>query len=122
MGLFTPWLGEQIRPKDAYYAVKTVIGMIKGATFRTRIASAPRIWALLFERGGESLVALWSLDDGVSLAIEDPSMVQGVTSMVGTPVLMSKGRLMLSGRPLYLEAKLEDAGRLEEQLRRSLPR
>jgi hypothetical protein len=122
MGLFTPWLGDQIRPKDAYHAVKTVIGMLKGAAFRERIESAPRIWALLFERAGEALVALWSLDDGVSLTLEDPSMIQGVTSMVGTPVLISKSTLRLSGRPLYLRAGLEDIGRFKEQLRRSLPR
>ena len=96
--------------------------MIKGAAFRERFESAPRIWALLFERGAEALVALWSLDDGVSLTLEDPSMVQSVTSMVGTPVLTAKGELRLSGRPLYLKARLDDIDRLKEQLRRSLPR
>lgn len=96
--------------------------MIKGATFRERLESAHRIWALLFERGGEALVALWSLDDGVGLKIEDPSMILGVTSRVGTPVLIADNTLKLSGRPLYLRTGLKDMARLKEGLRRSLSR
>jgi hypothetical protein len=108
MGLFTPWLEGRPRPKDAYFAVKTVIGMLDGSTFRERLDLGSRVWALVFERNDEALVALWSLDDGVTVELTGASMIQSVTSMVGTPVLVSGNRLRLSGRPVYAKARRAD--------------
>ena len=145
MGLFTPWLGDRIRPKDAYFAVKTVIQMIGDSTYKERIALAPQLWALVFERGEEATVALWTVGDDTVMTLDDSSMVKSVTSMVGTPVLVSdhelpaavlKGAngevaftedrpldwagpntLRVSGRPVYLKTDMQDLDRLKAQIR-----
>jgi hypothetical protein len=116
MGLFTPWRDGQIRPKDAYFAVKTVIEVLNGSTYKSRLDTPPRIWALHFERGGEATIALWSLDDGVAVKIDDPSPVKGITSMVGTPVLITKDPLRLSGRPLYLKLDAKNVEQVKRQI------
>jgi hypothetical protein len=145
MGLFTPWLGDRVRPKDAYFALKTVVQMIGGSTYKERIDLTPGLWALVFERGEEAVVALWSVDGEVVLTLGDTSMVKSVTSMVGSPVLLSdrdlpdavlKGAngevvvredrkidwdgpntLRLSGSPMYLHADRKDLGMLGKQIR-----
>ena len=117
MGLFTPWRKGQIRPKDAYFAVKTVIEALSGSTYQDRIETPPRVWALHFERGDEASIALWSLDDGVAMKTDDLSAVTSITSMVGTPVLITKDSLPLSGRPLYLKTDRAHAERLKQQIR-----
>ena len=147
MGLFTPWLGDRIRPKDAYFAVKTVIQMIGDANYKERIALTPQLWALVFERGGEATVALWSVDGDRVMTLDDISMVKGVTSMVGTPVLVSAkalpaavlrgangevaftedrpidwagpNTLRVSGRPIYLKVSMQDLDRLKAQIRKA---
>ena len=133
-GLFTPWLANRVRPKDAYFALKTVIRMIGDSRYRERIDLASKIWALVFERENEAIIALWSLGGNVVMTLGDTSMVKSVTSMVGTPILISdrelpdatlKGKngevivredrpidwngpntLRLSGRPIYLKTGL----------------
>ena len=145
MGLFTPWLGGRVRPKDAYFALKTVVRMIGGATYRERVDLAPDLWALVFERGDEAIVALWCVEDDVVMTLGDSSVVKGVTSMVGTPVLISdrelsdavlkdgngkvivrEGRridwdgpnaLRVSGRPIYLRVDMKDLSLLKTQIR-----
>jgi len=145
MGLFTPWLGDRVRPKDAYYALKTVIQMIGESTYKERIDVDSAIWALVFERGKEAIVALWSVDGDVVMTLGDTSTIKSVTSMVGTPILISdrelpesllKGKdgqvivredrkidwdgpntLRLSGRPIYLKADTKDLERLRTQIR-----
>ncbi|MBN2293784.1 MAG: hypothetical protein JXM70_15255, partial [Pirellulales bacterium] len=119
MGLFTPWRDGQIRPKDAYFAVKQVIKVLRGSAFKERIETPTRIWALHFERGDEAIVALWSLDDGNAMILGDTSMITAVESMVGTPVLVEKGLLPLGGRPIYLKAALKDVEKLKEQIRKA---
>jgi hypothetical protein len=141
MGLFTQWLGDQVRPKDAYFALKTVIRMIGESTYREQIDLPPGLWALVFERGGEATVALWSVDGDVVMRLDDTSMVKGVTSMVGSPVLISANELpesvlrdanggvivredrsidwsgpntlRVSGRPIYLTAGMQDLDQLK---------
>ena len=122
MGLFTPWRKGQIRPKDAYFAVETVIEVLSGSTYQSRIDTPPRVWALHFERGDEATIALWSLDDGVTMKIDDLSAVTSITSMVGTPVLIAKDALTLSGRPLYLKTERAKAEQLKQQIRRKSTR
>jgi len=150
MGLFTQWLGDRIRPKDAYFAVKTVIQMIGESAYRERIDLAPDLWALVFERGDEATIALWTVGDDVVMTLDDSSMVKGVTSMVGTPVLISDrelpeavlrdanggvifredrpidwagpNTLRISGRPIYLKTAVQDLDRLKTQLREARTR
>ena len=145
MALYTPWLGDRVRPKDAYFAIKTVVRMIGESTYKERIDLTPELWALVFQRDNEATIALWSVDGEVVMTLGDTSMVRGVTSMVGTPILISdrelpvsvlKGKdgkvivredreidwdgpntLRLSGRPIYLKADMEDLDRLETQIR-----
>ena len=119
MGLFTPWLRGQLRPKDAYFAMKTVIEMINESTFRERLELGSRTWALVFERGEEATVALWSLDDGVTMRLPDASAIQSVTSMVGTPVLVSDGSLPLSGRPVYVKTPRDHLDSLKNAIGRA---
>ena len=70
---------------------------------------------MAFTRGDEATVALWSLQEGVTIALEDTSMIRDVTSMVGTPVLVDAGRLPLSGRPIYVRTSLSNLPRLKAQ-------
>jgi len=119
MGLFTPWQDDQIRPKDAYFAVKTVIEVLNGSTYEGRIDTPPRVWALHFARGDEATIALWSLDDGIAVQLEDPSPVKSITSMVGTPVLVTNSPLTLSGRPLYLKTDSKSVEQLKQQIGRA---
>jgi hypothetical protein len=149
MGLFTPWIGDRIRPKDAYFAVKTVIQMIGESAYQERLALAPDLWALVFTRGDEATVALWSVGADVVLKLGDTAMVKSVTSMVGSPVLISAeelpaaelrdangglivredrpldwdgpNTLRLSGRPLYLKMSLPDLDRFKAQIRDAQP-
>ena len=116
MGLFTPWLEGQVRPKDAYFALKTVIQVLSQSAYKGRIETPPRVWCLHFERGSEATFALWSLDDGITMTLQDVSILKSVTSMVGSPVLVNS-RLEVSGRPLYLRCDAHDAERLNQQIR-----
>ena len=116
MGLFTPWREGQIRPKDAYFSVKTVIQVLNESTYKERIGTPPRIWALHFEKGDEATVALWSLDDGVTMTLEDSLMLKGVVSMVGTPMLIKDNAFPLTGRPIYLEADAKDSQPLKARI------
>ena len=145
MSLCTPWLGDRVRPKDAYFAVKTVVRMVGDSTYTERIDLTPDLWALVFERKAEAVIAIWSVSGDRVLTLGDASMVRSVTSMVGTPILISdrqipeaalRGQdggiavredrpidwagpntLRLSGRPVYLTADLKDLARLKAQIR-----
>ena len=118
MGLIGP--GEfpgQHRTKDAYYAVKTVVAMLNEAQYVKRLDLGDDIWALVFQRGDESFIALWSLNDEVTVNLRDPSMIAGTTSMVGTPVRVSTDApLQVTGRPVYVAAQPERIGELETAL------
>jgi len=124
MGLVTPWQlkgQSQItqRPKDAYFAVKTVIEMIGDSTYHERIATDPNIWALVFLHKSKAVVALWCPNDNIKITLKDISMIRGITSMVGTPVLVAP-RLSLSGRPIYLECDLDKIDMLKKQIRQAV--
>jgi hypothetical protein len=116
MGLFTPWLEGQVRPKEAYFAVKTVIQALDQSAYKGRIETPARVWCLHFERGDEATFVLWCLDEAMTMTLRDPSIIKGVTSMVGTPVIV-KGSLAMSGRPLYVRSTGTDAARLKQQIR-----
>jgi len=119
MGLFTPWLPDMVRPKEAYFAIKTVFAMLNEATYLDKIDLGSRVWALVFRQGGEATVALWSLDDGVAMALSDVSKIKSVTSMVGTPILIENNKLPLSGRPIYVKAELANLDWLKNQVRQA---
>ena len=116
MGLFTPWLEGQVRPKDAYFAVRTVIQVLDQSAYKGRIETPSRVWCLHFEQGSEAIIVLWCLDDDITMTLENTSILKSVTSMVGTPQLV-KSRLTVSGRPLYLRSDASDAERLKQQIR-----
>ena len=107
----------QLRPKPAFYSLRTVVEMIGETTYRGKIEmDSSRIWALKFQRDAEAIVALWSQDEDVTLPLQDASMIESVTSMVGSPILLSGNELHLSGRPIYLQVAAEDLASLQWQL------
>ncbi len=116
IGIYSNWGNGQTGPKTAYYALKTVIQMIDGSTYRQRIDLGRRIWALAFTGKAEALIALWSLDN-VTLTIKDSSIIKSATSMVGTPVLIANNQLKLSGRPIYLSVDPKNLDALKSQIR-----
>ena len=116
IGIVGPWVAGQNRPKDAYFAVKTVIAMIGRATYQGRIDLGPRLWALAFTRDDKATVALWSLDDGITMKLTDTSKITGVTSMVGTPILIRDDALQLTGRPIYVHCNQQDLDALRQQI------
>jgi len=115
LGLCATWVGG-VYPKPAFFSLKTVIKMIGETTYEGKIDMGSRIWALVFKRGREVTVALWSLDEGVTLELEDASMIRDITSMVGSPMLVSN-TLTLSGSPIYLKVSVGDLGQLKKQIR-----
>ncbi len=120
MGLVTPgWMEGQSRPKDAYFAVKTVIKMLDQSTYKEKLDLGSRIWALAFQREKDAFLALWSLDEDVVMQLKDASAIQSVLSMVGTPILMSGNTLKLSGRPIYLVVDRDKLEALELQVRQA---
>lgn len=114
MGLFTPWFAGP-RPKDAYFAVKTVVEVMRGATFKERVPSRDDLWALAFERNGSTTLALWTTGGDTSITLADTSMIESVTSMVGSPVLI-KPALLVSGRPIYIRTTSERYSELKAQI------
>ena len=147
MSLYGPWLGGRVRPKEAYFSVKTVVGMVGESTYTERLDLGPDLWALVFERDEEAVIALWTVGEDRALTFGDTSMVAGVTSMVGTPILISgtdippaelKGAggqvlvredwpidwdgpntLRVSGRPVYVTVALADLPQLRDELQRA---
>ncbi len=119
MGLFAQWQPDMVRPKDAYFAVKTVFKMLNEATYRGKLELGSRVWGLVFTRKNEAMIALWSLDDGVRMVLEDASKIKAVTSMVGTPVLVEDNGLPLSGRPIYLSVDPGNLETMKDQIRRA---
>ena len=118
MGLHSPWMGHN-RPKDAFFSVQTVIRMLDQSTFVEQIDLGPRTWALVFERGPNAMIALWSLDDNVTMQLEDASMIKEVVSMVGTPILVADKQLSLSGRPIYVQLDANNLDAAKAQVKRS---
>lgn len=116
IGIVSEWPAGRHRPKDAYFAVKTVIAMIGESTYLGRIDLGARVWALMFEREEAATVALWSLDDGIALQLDDTAMITGVTSMVGTPVEVRNDTLLLSGRPVYAQCDARDLDALRQRI------
>ena len=120
IGIYLTYGNQQIAPKTGYYSLKTVIGLLKGATYRESLNMGQRIYAMTFSRKDQAFVALWSLDDNVTLPVDDISMVKGITSMVGTPMLVTKN-LPLSGRPIYLTVDAGNLDRLKRQIMAACP-
>ena len=115
LALCGSWVGG-VRPKPAFFSLRTVIKTIGETTYKGRIDMGSRIWALVFQRDSKAIVALWSLDDGVTMVLEDASMIDSIISMVGTPMPVSD-RLPLSGRPIYLHVPVEALDRVKKQIR-----
>jgi hypothetical protein len=107
----------QLRPKPAVDSLRTVVEMIGETTYKGRIEmDSSQIWALKYQRDSEAIVALWSLDEDVTLSLQDTSMIESVTSMVGDSMLLSDDELQLSGRPIYVKVAAENLALLQGQL------
>ncbi len=119
IGLVESWAGG-IAPRQSYFSVKTVIQMLRGSTFVGRIDMGERIWALKFERKDDAFIALWSLNDNVTLTLKNALMIKGITSMVGTPVLLRNNTLQLSGSPIYLQVDKNQLQTLADQIQQAV--
>jgi len=108
----------ELRPKPAFYSLKTVIEMIGETTYKGEIDLGSEIGALKFLRGSEVTVALWNRLDGNSfMQLARPGIIESITSMVGSPVELSGGdTLFFSGAPIYVKVTEENLGWLESQL------
>lgn len=78
-----------------------------------------RVWAPVFERGSEGIVALWSLDDDVTMALADASKITGIISMAGSQMLVGE-TLHLSGSPIYLKTRAKDLDQLKTHIREAV--
>lgn len=116
IGVVEPW-EDRWAPRESYYSLKTVIQMLRGSTFVRQIPMGRHIWALAFERKDDAVIALWSLDDGATLKLRNTSMIQGITSMVGTPILLKDDTLHLSGRVIYVHVAKDKLAALTAQIR-----
>jgi len=71
-----------LTPKEAFYALRDLIALLKGARFAERLeAGDPKIWVLRFEtQGDESIYALWSAykDDDWEITLSSQAEVKGV--------------------------------------------
>lgn len=110
----------KVAPKLGYYSLKTVFGVLKGARYIESIDLGKRIFAMVFTRGDAAMTAIWSLDDGILLPLEDVSMIRNITTMVGTPSVVRR-TLEISGRPIYLTTSSADVNRLKQQLIKAKP-
>jgi len=122
INLYQYYGNGQIAPKTGYYSLKTVIAMLKGATFVEQLDLGQRLWGLTFTstRNNEGIIALWSLDEQVTLPIQDVAMIKSITSMVGTPILIDKN-LKISGRPIYIATDIKNLEALKKQILSARP-
>ena len=119
MPVFSDWAGGMTRPKPAFFSLKTVIEMLNESTYREKIDVGSRVWAPVFERGSEGIVALWSLDDDVTMALADASKITGIISMAGSQMLVGE-TLHLSGSPIYLKTRAKDLDQLKTHIREAV--
>ncbi len=100
-------------PKPAYRAAKTLVSMLDGFEFSKRIATGdPEIYALLFRRGEELRLSVWTVAQGGRTArLPSDSCKFKVVDHLGgkrKQVEAHDGSLLLkvTGAPQYLTARL----------------
>jgi hypothetical protein len=115
INIYQSWGNQQVAPKIGYYSLKTVIALLKGSTYQEQLDLGRRNYGMVFTRANEGIIVLWSLDENVVLTIQNTSVIQSITSMVGTPILVTAD-LKLSGRPIYIKTDLKSLDSLKKQI------
>jgi hypothetical protein len=103
-----PWATGRISPKPSVNAIAVCAGLLEGATPVRRVRSLGEgIWAYLFERGGKSILAIWT--PGGTKRVLVPSNGIGsveITDIMGqlSQRIVHDGRLELNvdGSPQYV--------------------
>lgn len=76
----------KFRPHPSLIVYANVIRQISGATYQSRFATSPSVYALRFQRGADQLLALWSTRP-VRVAISTGSDLQMTDMMGGTSTI-----------------------------------
>ncbi|MEX1310650.1 MAG: lipopolysaccharide kinase InaA family protein [Candidatus Sulfomarinibacteraceae bacterium] len=63
-GLIAPEPDGALRRRPGWYALKTLVSEVGGATFTGVLPSPEGVWLYRFERGGRTVVVAWSLGGG----------------------------------------------------------
>ena len=71
-GLVAPSSDGSLRRRPAWYALRTLIGQLEGATFCGPIRAPDGIFLYRFERGGREIVVGWSLSAGTGATLPRP--------------------------------------------------
>ena len=118
MGLVTPWLEGQGRPKNAYFAVRAVIKVLNQSAYKGRIETAFTGLVPPFQSRKGATFALWSLDNGVD---NDGSgmrrSIEGGPDYGGHSGTREEPPGGLRTASLPGEATRDDAERLKQQIR-----
>ena len=72
-GLIAPESDGGLRRRPAWYAMKTLIAELGGATFTGALPSHEGVWLYRFDREGESVIAAWSLSEGGRAELPAPA-------------------------------------------------
>jgi len=73
-GLIAPEAEGALRRRPAWFALRTLIAELEGATFHGPMAAPAGAWLYRFtSRNGGELVVGWSLDGGVRAALPRPA-------------------------------------------------
>ncbi len=71
-GLIAPESDGTLRRRPSWYAMKTLNDELDGATFTDSLPSPEDTWLYRFERGGETVVVAWSLDEASTADLPGP--------------------------------------------------
>jgi hypothetical protein len=104
----SPWSTQRISPKPAVNCLATCASVLEGAVPVRRIQGlGENVWAYLFDRGGMSILAIWSTSDQrqVPLLAGDIGQVEVVDIMGGSSQVAVQGgtlKLDIDGSPRYV--------------------
>ncbi len=99
-GLIAPEPDGSLRRRPSWYALKTLIAELDGATFTGTLPAPENTWLYGFDRGGEIVVVAWSLDENG--AAELPGPARRAITRDGVEMHPPKGTRITTGpSPVY---------------------
>ena len=99
-GLIAPEPNGTLRRRPAWYAMKTLIAELGGATFTDALPSPEGVWLYRFDRRGERVVVAWSLTENGRAELPVP--VSRATGRDGNELPQPDGTAITTGpTPVY---------------------
>ncbi len=99
-GLIAPESDGTLRRRPSWYAMKTLNDELDGATFTDSLPSPEDTWLYRFERGGETVVVAWSLDEASTADLPGP--VRRAITRDGAEIESPKGTaITTTPSPVY---------------------